>query len=744
MKDLLCRTAFHAPWIILFVWMVDLSWFLTDDAFITFRYVRNLIEGHGLVFNVGERVEGYTNFLWALELAALWSVFGIRPEHAAPWLSVAYTVATLVVLFLWAARLPAVSNRGLIQWMAVGLVCSSATFAVWTSGGGLETRQFTFFTVLAVTLLVLGRSNEKALAAASLSLAAAALTRPEGALVAAVCIGWFALQSAASRGRMSVDFRKAAWLAVPFAAALAAHFLWRYAYYGEWLPNTYYAKHIRPWYEMGFRYLYAAVIETGAWMWLPLACVSAATEWLTRRTLTLLLPLSLVLAHAAYVARIGGDHFEYRPLDFYWPLLAPPTALGIVIVGAWAAGWRGRSRDGVSSACALILYAPVALYSGALQAGLLVEGARIDGRMFKTPIERNWRETRLFMFVPGVSALADISDRLRRDLAPRRIGLRFAEHREFAKRRIEQWGPYENMERGVLPDNTVMAVGSIGIQPYFLADVTVVDTLGLTDATIARTPVNKPNEEREIAHDRRAPPGYLESRGVNLTAHPAAFDEVSALCSAEYAIVNNGIWLPFDTRDRRWVTERFNGRDLRYSYRSNALASDNRFCIDGRFYVGESFIERFERGLDSWRWTDRGGELSQREGGAPGRGFVTGPGQGLATGHVGGFFNSFHPEGGDLGTGNGLIANIVGREDQYLVFLIAGGASAGVGARLLANGETVSMWRGRDKENFKPVAYPLRGLEGKALRLEVFDEDSGPWGHVMIDHVLLAQQEPTR
>ncbi len=62
---------FCLPWLVFLVWFAAEAWFLTDDAFISFRYVRNLIEGHGLVFNPGERVEGYTNFLWVLELAAL-------------------------------------------------------------------------------------------------------------------------------------------------------------------------------------------------------------------------------------------------------------------------------------------------------------------------------------------------------------------------------------------------------------------------------------------------------------------------------------------------------------------------------------------------------------------------------------------------------------------------------------------------------------------------------------------------
>ena len=107
-------------------WLAAEAWFLCDDAFISFRYVRNLIEGHGLVFNPGERVEGYTNFPWVLELAALWGALGLRPEHAAPWLSVACTAATIGVVLWWVIRIPGLQQRRLISWVALGLLCSRA------------------------------------------------------------------------------------------------------------------------------------------------------------------------------------------------------------------------------------------------------------------------------------------------------------------------------------------------------------------------------------------------------------------------------------------------------------------------------------------------------------------------------------------------------------------------------------------------------------------------------------------
>ena len=48
---------------------VRLAW-LCDDSFISIRYAQNFADGLGLVYNAGEYVEGYTNFLWTVMLAA--------------------------------------------------------------------------------------------------------------------------------------------------------------------------------------------------------------------------------------------------------------------------------------------------------------------------------------------------------------------------------------------------------------------------------------------------------------------------------------------------------------------------------------------------------------------------------------------------------------------------------------------------------------------------------------------------
>ena len=129
------------------------------------------MEGHGLVFNPGEYVEGYSSFLWVLELVALWGAFGLRPEHTASWPLVACTAGTLAAMLWWVARLPGLPHRGVVAWMAVGLVCSSATFAVGKAAKGLEMRQFTMGIVLTVVGLTLYSERRRALLYVSLSLA---------------------------------------------------------------------------------------------------------------------------------------------------------------------------------------------------------------------------------------------------------------------------------------------------------------------------------------------------------------------------------------------------------------------------------------------------------------------------------------------------------------------------------------------------------------------------------------------
>ena len=569
----------YLPWLALLAWLAGGSWHLNEDAFISFRYARNLLEGHGLVFNPGERVEGYTNFLWTLELAGIWGLFGIRPEHAAPWLSVFYTAATIAALLWWAARLPGLRCRGLAGWMALGLVCSSGTFAVWTSAGGLETRQFTFFVVAAVVGLSLHRNRRRGLLAASISLALAELTRPEGLLIAGCCIGWFMAQRAIDAGRLRWEWRELACLIGPFAAVVIAHFLFRYGYYGEWLPNTYYAKFVRPWWDAGVRYYAAAGLETGLYLLLPLAAAGLWARWRAARDGSYGLALLVIALHAVHIMRVGGDNFEWRPLDFYWPLLALPAAEGIVYLGAQGALALRRALargaqirlsrlEGWGTGIgALGLFALTLFYGNALQVALHIEGNKPGGASHYITLPEE-RSAGWLWDAPGMRAL----NAARRDLLlgfrSARIARSYVHYRARADDRMARWQPYESALRGAIPEDALMVTGSIGILPYYVPDLKIIDAYGLADKTVARNPVTKPNSARSMAHDRFPPPGYLEGRGVNFRLIPPATSVDAALRGGgTYAVpIDSGVWMPFNSPYHQWVTARFRDRGLRSNY----------------------------------------------------------------------------------------------------------------------------------------------------------------------------------
>src|SRR5262249_34956952 len=107
-----------------------------------------------------------------------------------------------------------------------------------------------------------------------------------------------------------------------FGLIAAMHYLFRRLYYGDWLPNTWYAKVGGvTWWGMGGSYLEMFAIEYAAWLWLPLIAAAAVHHARRRTGHRFVMILSIVIPHAIFVASVGGDHFEYRPLDLYFPLI---------------------------------------------------------------------------------------------------------------------------------------------------------------------------------------------------------------------------------------------------------------------------------------------------------------------------------------------------------------------------------------------------------------------------------------
>lgn len=541
------RALWFVPWVGVLVVFVVETCFLCDDAFIAFRYARNWIEGRGLVFNAGEAVEGYSSLAWVVEVGALWWA-GIRPEAGSLVLSIAWTGATVAgVAWVVFGTRPSAA-RFAAAWVAVGLLATSATFAAWSTGG-LETRQFTALVFAGVWAFANTGPSCGRLALASTALGLAALTRPEGWLVFGICAGVWGTRAFVLH---ELDVRRAFAALAPFALLVGAQLAFRWVTYGEWLPNTYYAKSVRPWWEAGTAFVARGALETGLWLLVPLACLAAVARLGSGRGRAHATGLVCIGAHALWTARLGGDYFAFRFFDFYWPLLA--------VAAADALAWIGR-RPPVVGALGLV----VIVYANALQGTLAWVVRDYDtgaetAQLCPTVTDENapW----LFR-VPGMRSIAAAADGLRRDNIEHLVGLTVREHAVFGRERAARWGPYERARRGAIPRDAVAATNAAGAMPFYLADLTVIDMLGLCDHTIARNPVHTPNAERLLAHDRRPPPGYLEARGVNVEPCPPVATAAVALAIAPFAIpLGPDLWMPFRSGDTAWVERAFGARGL--------------------------------------------------------------------------------------------------------------------------------------------------------------------------------------
>jgi len=325
-----------------------------DDAFISFRYAGNLVAGHGLVFNLDPQempVEGYTNFAWTLWLA-LGLVLGWTGDALETWAAcwgALLHAGTVLVLGYAAWR----SSRGRAIVPIAAPAWAVHYYGASLAPAGLETALFVF---LATTLAVLAidRSSRRRLWLLGGLGVLAATTRPDGALL--VMAAGVVVLADAIRARAPRDVVA---YAAPLVLGMVPYLLWRHAYYGYWVPNTFYAKSgADPYASQGLHYVLdyvachavALVPALLALLLLPLrrGDPAAAEPWSCRRAgLALLL---FVVPYVAFVVWVGGDFMFGRfllpvtpllmlALDVLFarrPWLAPCAAL-VAVAGTW---WR--------------------------------------------------------------------------------------------------------------------------------------------------------------------------------------------------------------------------------------------------------------------------------------------------------------------------------------------------------------------------------------------------------------------
>ncbi len=428
----------------LYLWHALSIGYVVDDAYISLRYAHNFAEGHGLVYNVGDRVEGYTNFLWVLSLGIIARIIpSVDLLVVAQAISLAFGVLTLALMFIFARRSFKASPW---LWLAgpLMLACNSS-FCAWSTGG-LASTVYAFLIFLALVMHDKEFRTGQGALGSVIPIALLSLVRGDGFV-------WFALFSVVrifehiKRGESPINRRSIIWCGV-FFSVLVPYIGWRMWYYGYPLPNTYYAKVGGSFdlYMRGLRYTKHFLSLYGGALWMTLIAFSwikrDAAPWVRGGIL-------IALGWFAYIIQVGGDGLAFfRFFGYIMPVLYMLAATGLYEIMSWA---KAHSQE-VSWLKLRIALTAVVL----LTAGL------------------------------GTQQSNHVLRYANKAIAPyHHFDNYFIERCSAAGRWLA-----ENSE-----EDDVIASTPAGAISYF-SNRSVIDMLGLTDQHIARVPTKKPGKGR--------------------------------------------------------------------------------------------------------------------------------------------------------------------------------------------------------------------------------------------------------
>jgi arabinofuranosyltransferase len=298
-QDILCKII---PFVFVLFFLNQLWGFYHDDAYIVLKYVQNFLDGNGLVWNIGERVEGYSTFLWVVLIGML-GYCGIDLVIASRALGILFALATILLFFN--------SKKVGYPWGAL-LLSTNSCFALWALGG-LETIAFSFFVLLGCLFFLKKNQNLKNSFLVGVIFSLAAMTRPEGILFFALT-GLFFFYN--TKGFFIVNIKRLTFYVLGFLALYLPYFVWRYSYYGYLFPCTFYVKGGTNIFKLlfGTRYLGNFLMSYG----FPLLTILFIKDKRNFFKQNLYL-ITLLCVFGGYVLFVGGDHMA--GFRFFVPVL---------------------------------------------------------------------------------------------------------------------------------------------------------------------------------------------------------------------------------------------------------------------------------------------------------------------------------------------------------------------------------------------------------------------------------------
>ncbi len=440
---------------------------LSDDAYISFRTAENAINGHGLVYNIGERVQCYTHPLWLLLLIAFRWLSG-EFYYTALLLGVLLSL-TAVALVL---RIPSNLRAMLLTFC---LLIASKAFCDYTTSG-LENPLSYLFIAAFVAIALDDKKGWIRIAHLSLLCSATALTRLDN-LVILIPVMIAAVAQERSKSAL--------WAAALGLSPLALWTTFSLLYYGAPVANTAYAKlgagvSAAVLAQRGYYYLVDSISRD------PITIVAIATgliaAFVSRKRNSVLLAFGIVL-HLIYVVAAGGDFMSGR-------FLTVPLLVSACLLARYSETW-GRVRMLIAAALIVLLSVPSAkthLFSGQGFGDVPLTDAGEFGSLPLSLIDEHGVCDERAFYYQATGLL-------------RPVGGAFPSH---------QWATTGLVERSKGPHVLKgYAIGMIGF--YAGPDVHIVDENALCDFLLARLPIPR-GSQWSIGHfTRRIPVGYVES-----------------------------------------------------------------------------------------------------------------------------------------------------------------------------------------------------------------------------------------
>jgi len=429
----------------------------SDDAFIAFRAMDNFTHGHGLVSNVGERVQAFTSPLWLLLLTPL---HRLTNEAFFTPIGLSLILSTVVAALL-VFKVPVRPVDGLV----IGLMIPFSRALVDYATSGLENPLMHCLAVL--FLIVYFRAGATRRAAFGLSLVAGLLflTRMDTLLITALPLLHYAVWTRRNK------------LLPHMALGLLPVFAWEafsVLYYGFPFPNTAYAKlnvdiATGTVVVQGLGYLQDSLARDPLTL---VVIVFALVASVASRNLRAFAPMLGVLLYLVYLVKIGGDFMSGR-------FLTVPFVVALAVLAAWILpALPTRWSQGVAAVAALIvLSAP----SNPVRA--VVEPCSI-------PDHGITDERSCYYDSNGLLRNAHRSDK------------------GWTYQQQKYWQAGVKKKEGA---ETVYEDSLIGFTGFAAGPrIHLVDPAALTDPLLARIPFSKPNWR--IGHFYRdVPKGYLET-----------------------------------------------------------------------------------------------------------------------------------------------------------------------------------------------------------------------------------------